>query len=88
MGVEPADKPKTAFITWKVLFQFRVLLFGLYNSPAIFERLMEAVLAGLQVGLIYLEDIITFARIFEESVENLEVFNRLRGACLKLKPKK
>ena len=76
MGVEPEDKPKTTFITWKGLFQFRVLL---CNSPAIFERLMAAVLAGLQVELclIYLEDIITFTRIFKESVENFEVFNRL-----------
>ena len=52
---------------------------------------MEAVLAGLQweICLIYLDDIITFGRTFEEAVENLEkVFNRLLGAGLKLKPKK
>ena len=30
----------------------------------------------------------TFERTFEEAVENLEVFNRLRGTGLKLKPKK
>ena len=88
MGVEPADKPKTAFITQKGLFQFRVLPYGLCNAAATFGRLMEAVLAGLQleICLIYLDDIITFGRTFEEAVENLEkVFNRLLDAGLKLK---
>ena len=34
---------------------------------------MEAVLAGLQwdIGLIYLDDIITFGKTFDEAVENL-----------------
>ena len=91
MGVEPADKPTTAFITRKGLFQIRVLPFGLCNAAATFERLMDAVFAGLQweICLIYLYDIITFGRTFEEKVENLEkVFDRLGGAGLKLKPKK
>ena len=52
---------------------------------------MEAVLAGLQwdICLIYLDDVITFGRSFDEAVENLkQVLDRLRGAGLKLKPKK
>ena len=91
VGVENEDKPKTAFITRKGLFQFRVLPFGLCNAPATFERLMEVVLAGLQwdICLIYLDDIITFGKSFDEAVENLEkVLDRLRTAGLKLKPKK
>ena len=91
MGVEDSDMPKTAFITRKGLFQFRVLPFGLCNAPATFERLMEAVLAGLQweICLIYLDDIITFGKTFDEAVENLQqVLERLRNAGLKLKPKK
>ena len=91
MGVEDSDKPKTAFITRKGLFQFKVLPFGLCNAPATFERLMEAVLAGLQweIYLIYLDDTITFGKTFDEAVENLQqVLERLRNAGLKLKPKK
>ena len=87
VGVKPADKP----ITRKGLFQFRVLPFGLCNAAATFERLMEAVLAGLhrEICLLYLDDIITFGRTFKEEVENLEkVFDRLGGAGLKWKPKK
>ena len=67
-------KPKTAFITRKCLFQFRVLHFGLCNAPATFERLMGTILAGLQwdICLIYLDDIITFGYSFEEAAENLK----------------
>ena len=74
VGMDENDKPKTAFITRKGLFQFRVLPFGLCNAPATFERLMETVLAGLQwdICLIYLDDIITFGKSFEEAVENLK----------------
>ena len=89
--VEASDRFKTAFATRKGLFQFRVLPFGLCNAPATFERLMEMVLAGLQweLCLIYLDDIIVFAKSFEDMLKNLAtVFDRLRSANLKLKPRK
>lgn len=84
-------KPLTAFATHKGLFQFRVMPFGLANSPKTFERLMELVLCGLQFDrcLIYLDDVIVFGRTFSETLENLiSVFDRFKGANLKLKPKK
>ena len=80
VGMDENDKPKTALITRKGLFQFRVLPFGLCNIPATLERLIEAILAGLQwdICLIYLDDIITFGESFEEAVENLkQVLDRL-----------
>lgn len=89
--MEPEDKPKTTFATRKGLFQFRVMLFGLCNAGATFERLMETVLAGLnwEICLIYLGDIMVISITFEEMVENLsKVFGRLAGAGLKLKAKK
>lgn len=89
--MDEADKQKTAFATHKGLFQFKVLPIGLSNSPATFERLMEAIHSGLQWErcLVYLDDIITFGSTFEETLENLtSVFDRLKSANLKLKPKK
>ena len=91
VGLDPDDKPKSAFITRKGLFQFRVLPFRLCNAPATFERLMETVLAGLQwdICLIYIDDVIVYGRTFEEALKNLEtVLERLRIAGLKLKAKK
>ena len=42
-----AAKPKTAFITPQGLLQFKVLAMGMANSPAVFQRGMNEVLAGL-----------------------------------------
>ena len=86
-----ADKTKTAFGTHKGIYQFKVMPFGLANSPKTFERLMELALAGLQWErcLIYLDDVIVFGKTFEETIENLRlVFDRFRDANLKLKPSK
>lgn len=89
--VEPEDKPKTAFITRRGLFEFNVMPFGLCNAPATFERIMELVLSGLhwQICLIYLDDIIVFGRSFSEMIQNLDlVLGRFAQAGLKLKPQK
>ena len=89
--MDAKDKAKTAFVTRNGLYQFNVMPFGLYNAPATFERLMESVLAGLQweICLIYLDDIIVYAKTFEETNRNLsKVFDRLAAAGLKLKAKK
>ena len=85
------DKPKTAFMTRKGLFQFRVMPFGLSNAPATFQRLMDHVLRGLQWEkcLVYLDDIIIFGKTFDETLGNLRcVMKRLKSAGLKLKASK
>jgi predicted aspartyl protease len=84
-------KKKSAFVVRGGLYQFNVLPFGLCNAPATFERLMEKVLTGLQweLLLLYLDDIIVFGNSIAEELERLKVvFERLRAANLKLKPKK
>lgn len=85
------DKEKTAFSTGNDLWQFNVMPFGLCNSPATFQRLIELVLHGLSwhFCLIYMDDIIVHSKGFEEHVVHLrEVFSRLRAANLKLNPMK
>ena len=65
--------------------------FGLTNAPATFQRLMEAILTGLQWKILslYLDDIIIFANGVEEHLRRLQmVFERCQSAGLKLKPKK
>ena len=91
VAMDPVDREKTAFLTHKGLFEWNVMPFGLCNAPATFSRLMEQVLADIcwSKCLVYLDDIISFGVTFAETLMNLEaVFRRLRGANLKLKPKK
>lgn len=63
------DKYKTAFSTSSSgLYHFRVMPFGLANSPSTFQRLMEDVLRGIQwvESLLYMDDIITPAKSTDE----------------------
>ena len=87
--VEEEDKKKTAFSTMQGHFEFNAMLFGLTNSPATFQRLMESTLAGLTPAecLIYLDDIVVFSSTFEDHLHRLKQgFERLRVAGLHLKP--
>ena len=89
--VADKDRPKTAFCTTEGLFEFKVMPFGLCNAPATFQRLMDLVLAGLQWShcLVYIDDVVILGRNFEEHLQHLQqVFDRLRQAGLKLKPRK
>ena len=91
IGLSEDAKQKSAFCTTSGLYQFKVMPFGLTNAPATFQRLMERVLAGLQwqVCLIYIDDVIIFSRTVEGHIQQLQaVFDRLKAAGLKLKPKK
>lgn len=65
--------------------------FGLKNAPAMFQRLMEAVLTGLARGVchVYLDDVLVFGKTLKEHNHHLElVLERIRAAGLCLKPQK
>ncbi|CAI5671513.1 unnamed protein product [Oreochromis niloticus] len=84
-------RPKTTFTIGQGLWQFRVMPFGLCNAPATFERLMERVLKDIPRArcVVYLDDLLTHARDFEQAVANLrEVLTAIRRAGLKLNPAK
>ena len=88
VSLSPEARCKTAFATHSGLFQFKVMLFGLCNAPATFERLMDQVLQGLRWSrcLVYLDDIILFGTTFEDALDNLTlIFERLRTYGLQLK---
>jgi len=71
---------KTAFCMQEGLFEFNVMPFGLCNAPATFQRLMNAVLAGLQWTsyLIYIDDIIVVRSTFDHLSNLQKVFECLK----------
>ena len=89
--IKEADRDKTAFVTRRGCFRYKMLSFGLTTAPSVFQRLMDLVLCGLTYDtcLVYLDDIIVYSTDFDTHVQRLqEVFDRLRGANLKLHVKK
>ena len=88
VGMHPADKDKTAFISMQGLFEFNTMPFGLCNAPATMQRLMDAVLAGTkwQCCLVYIDDIIIFSPTYEQHIKDVEsVLERLERAGLSVK---
>ena len=69
--------------------------FGLSNAPAVFQRLMERVLAGLNPEQrpdfvkVYIDHVLVFSPTLTDHLHHLrQVFDRIRDAGLKLKPTK
>jgi len=87
----PADADKTAFVTRRGMFRFRVLPFGLCNAAASFQLLMDIVLSGLnfEICLVYIEDVILMSATPEQHLERLGmVLERIKHVNLKWKPGK
>ena len=83
--IREEDRDKTAFITRRGCFRYKVLPFGLTTAPSLFQRLMDLVLCGLTyvTCLVYLDDIIVYSRDFDTHVQRLqEVLEKLRGCLL------
>ena len=65
--------------------------FGLTNAPAVFQRLMQRILSGLNPDdgqafvSVYMDDVLIFSRSMDEHLQHLrEVFQRIKDAGLKL----
>ena len=72
-------------------YEFTRMPFGLCNTPAMFQCLMQNTLGELNLiyCVIYLDNVIVFGGMEEEHLEHLHVvFKRLREFNLKLKPSK
>ena len=64
--VNPEDVPKTAIITPFGTYTFSYSTFGLRNSGATFQRLMDGILGDLPYCVCYVDDILIFSRNLEE----------------------
>ena len=92
MELDEESKPLTVFTAGPLgFYECERMPFGAMNAPATFQRLMETCLGDLHLNwcLIYLDDIIVFAKTQEDAITRLgTVFQKLREVGLKLQPSK
>ena len=82
---------KLAFRTHRGLWQFRRMPFGYRNGPAVFQRVMQNVLAPFLwiFALVYIDDIVVFSLTFEDHLIHLDkVFTAISQANITLSPAK
>ena len=74
VSVAEEDRHKTAFITTKGLYQFRMMPFGLCGAPATFQRMMDEVIRRMnQFASVYLDDLIVFSTTWKDHLAHLRV---------------
>ena len=72
-------------------YEFNHMPFGLCNSPATFQRLVEDCLAdyNMRIYCVFIDDIIIYGKNYEKHLHNLQlVFQRIKEANLKLSSNK
>jgi len=88
--VAEEDRHKTAFVTTKGLYQFKVILFGLCGAPVTFQRMMDEVTREMnQFANAYLDDLIVFSKSWEDHLVHVKtVLDRPQEVGLTTKPSK
>ncbi|XP_076043873.1 uncharacterized protein LOC143026963 [Oratosquilla oratoria] len=74
ISLHPDAKEITAFVTPDGLYHFNVMPFGLRNSPATYQRLINSLITGLPGVRSYLDDIIIYSNTWEEHLTQLYNF--------------
>ncbi|KAG1956972.1 retrotransposable element [Pimephales promelas] len=89
--IRKGDEWKTAFNTPRGHFEYLVMPFGLSNSPAVFQALVNNVLRDMvdQFIYVYLDDILIFSSSLQEHVQHVRrVLQRLLENGLFVKAEK
>ena len=84
-GVPLTNRAKeiSAFVTPDGLYQYKVMPFGMKNSQATFQRLMNNCLRDLEGVEIYVDDIVIYSDTWKEYLKRPElVLRRLKQANL------
>lgn len=89
--MDEANQEKTSFVTSQGLFYYKVMLFGLKNAGATYQRLMNKMFAH-QIGRIdqvYVDDMLVKSCREDNHLDYLkETFDTLRSYNMKLNPSK
>ncbi len=91
LQIKPEDREKTAFRTHRGLYQFKRMPFGFRNGPAVFQRVMQGILAPFLwiFALVYIDDIVIFSKTFEDHLKHIDsVLKAIGDSGITLSPKK
>ena len=90
--IRDGDQWKAAFKTNRGLYEPTVMFFGMCNSPATFQAMMDSIFAKEIEGnliIAYMDDILAFAENLEDLVEYKKIIlQKLRENDLYAKPRK
>ena len=76
-------KEVSAFATPNGLYQYKVMPFGMKNSPATFQRLVNNVICGLDGCDAYIDDVIIYSDSWSDHLQRIrQFFDRLSKAKL------
>ena len=85
--IKESSKKLTAFRAGNKLYEFNKLPFGLCNSPATFQRVVDSLLGNynLEFALIYLDDLIIYSKSKDEHLEKIQkILLKLRSYSLNI----
>ena len=89
--MEESNQEKTSFVTSQGLFYYKVMPFGLKNTGATYQRLMNKMFAH-QIGRnvqVYVNDMLVKSLHKDDHLDDLrETFDTLRSYKMKLNPNK
>eukprot|EP00731_Ephydatia_muelleri_P004047 Em0002g223a len=86
LPLEEESKEYVTISTHQGLYRYNRLPFGVSSAPAIFQRTMESLLAGIPNVSVYIDDLLVSGSTEEEHLHTLEaVLDRLSNAGIKLK---
>lgn len=88
VSLAKGDRQMTAFTSHAWNFQFKIMLFGLCNAPANFQRAIEILLAAFRCRsfLVYMDDFMIISDTFEDHLKLVaKVLSVLQSAGLSLK---
>ena len=91
LSISPEDREKLAFRSHRGLYQFKRMPFGYRNGPAIFQRVMQGILAPFLwiFALVYIDDIVIFSKSFDDHLIHIElVLRAIEEARITLSPGK
>ena len=90
--IKEGDEWKAAFKTSRGLFEPTVMFFGMMNSPATFQNMMDDIFRDLITEgwiIIYMDDIFIFTKELHENIKcTRRTLQRLQENDLYVKPEK